>query len=285
MIIWLASYPKSGNTWVRSLLSAYLYSKDGIFNFDLLNKIRQFPSNEYFNFFLKGEKEFNNVKKVSDYWIAAQDRINLINDEINFLKTHSALCTLEKNPFTNKINTKAVIYIVRDPRNLVTSFSHHYSMNIEESYNYIINEKKMLTENEYGTGDRGVVSILGSWPKHYESWKNIKFAPILIVKYENLIGDTKNSFMDILNFLSKFTKIKIDEKKILNTINSCTFEKMVEKEKKEGFRESAISKKDNKKLNFFYLGKKNDWRNLLSPEIEKNLREVFFKEMKELGYI
>ena len=284
MIIWLASYPKSGNTWVRSLLSAYLYSKDGIFNFDLLNKIRQFPSKEYFEFFLKKD-QFYDVKKISEYWIAAQDRINLMNEGVTFLKTHSALCTLENNPFTNKINTKAAIYIVRDPRNLVTSFAHHYSMNIDESYNYIINEKKMLTESDFSADERGVASVLGSWSKHYESWTKIKFAPILVVKYEDLTNDTKKSFTDILNFLNKFTKIKIDEKKIFNTINSCTFEKMVEKEKKEGFSESARSKKDNKKLNFFYLGKKNDWRNLLSSEIEKNLREVFFKEMKELGYI
>ena len=60
MIIWIASYPKSGNTWVRSLLSAYLYSNDGIFDFKLLNKIGQFPNKEYFNFFLK---EFNDIKE------------------------------------------------------------------------------------------------------------------------------------------------------------------------------------------------------------------------------
>ena len=128
MIIWIASYPKSGNTWVRSLLSAYLYSDDGIFNFDLLNKIQQFPSKEYFEFFLKDLKD---IKKVSDYWIAAQDRINLLNDGTSFLKTHSALCTLENNSFTNKLNTKGAIYVVRDPRNVITSISHHYSLNIE----------------------------------------------------------------------------------------------------------------------------------------------------------
>ena len=103
MIIWIASYPKSGNTWVRSLLSAYLYSEDGIFNFDLLRKIDQFPSKRYFEFFLK---DFRDIKKISDYWIAAQDRINLLNKGTTFMKTHSALCKLENNSFTNKRNTK-----------------------------------------------------------------------------------------------------------------------------------------------------------------------------------
>ena len=77
MIIWIASYPKSGNTWLRSLLSSYLYTNDGTFNFDLLKKIQQFPSEPYFRFFLK---DFQDIKKVSNYWIAAQDRINLLND-------------------------------------------------------------------------------------------------------------------------------------------------------------------------------------------------------------
>ena len=141
MIIWIASYPKSGNTWVRSLLSAYLYSKNGIFNFDLLKKIPRFPKKKYFDFFLK---DLSDIKKVSNYWIAAQDRINLYSDDTIFMKTHSALCTFENNSFTNKINTKGAIYVVRDPRNVITSISHHYSLNIEESYNFIINSYNFL---------------------------------------------------------------------------------------------------------------------------------------------
>ena len=81
MIIWIASYPKSGNTWIRSLLGAYLYSDDGVFNFNLLNKIDQFPGKQHFEFFLK---DFKNIKKVSAHWIAAQDRINLLNNETTF---------------------------------------------------------------------------------------------------------------------------------------------------------------------------------------------------------
>jgi len=277
MIIWIASYPKSGNTWVRSLLSAYLYSNDGIFNFDLLKKINQFPSKQYFKKFLK---DFKDIKKVSNYWIAAQDRINLFNDRPIFLKTHSALCTLENNPFTNKNNTKAVIYVVRDPRNLITSLSHHYSMNMEKAYIFIINKQQMTMVSEWGKDDFGIASVLGNWSTHYKSWKNIKFAPTLVVKYEDLLNNTNNTFKSILNFLSRLMDIKIDEKKIINTVNSCSFEKLVEKEKNEGFDEAVSSKKK-----FFYLGKKNNWQNLLNPEMEQKTREAFQKEMKELGYI
>ena len=79
--------------------------------------------------------------------------------------------------------------------------------------------------------------------------------------------------------------IKIDENKILKTIESCSFENLSKKEEIEGFNESIYSKKKDKKLKFFYLGKKNDWKNLLNSEIEQKTREAFQKEMKELGYI
>jgi len=277
MIIWIASYPKSGNTWVRSLISAYLYSINGIFNFDLLNKIQQFPSKQYFKFFLK---DFRDIKKVSNYWIAAQDRINLYNDRPIFLKTHSALCTLENNPFTNKNNTKAVIYVVRDPRNLITSISHHYSKSMKDSYAFIINKQKMIMVGDWGKDDFGIASVLGNWSMHYKSWRDIKFAPILVVKYEDLLNNTSNTFKSILNFLNKLMDIRIDEKKIINTINSCNFETLAKKEKNEGFDEAINSKKE-----FFYLGKKNNWKKLLDPKIAEEIRKIFKEEMKELGYI
>ena len=68
MIIWLASYPKSGNTWMRSIVSSLLYSKDGEFNFKLIKKIDQFPEKRYLRDFVKDFGDFNEIKK---NWIAA----------------------------------------------------------------------------------------------------------------------------------------------------------------------------------------------------------------------
>ena len=239
MITWIASYPKSGNTWVRSLLSTYLYSKDGVFNFNLLRKIDQFPNKKSFEFFLN---DLTDIKQVSQYWIAAQDKINL-KTESTFLKTHSALCTFENNSFTNRQNTKAVIYVVRDPRNIITSLANHFSTSIEESYQFITDRNKLLVHEEGVKSVFGIQSVLGSWADHYNSWNNIKFAPILVIKYENLLKDTKNSLVEILEFIRKFMDIKIDNKKILNTVNSCNFDKLAEMEKNEGFFEAANSKK------------------------------------------
>ena len=127
-------------------------------------------------------------------------------------------------------------------------------------------------------------SFIGSWKYHYSSWKNINFAPIKIVKYEDLISDTHNTFISILEFLKNFMKINIEKKKLINVLESCNFEVLRNKEKKEGFFESPISKNKNKKITFFHLGKKNNWKNILDDSLEKKIRNVFLKEMRELSY-
>ena len=281
MIIWIASYPKSGNTWVRSLLSSYLYSSNGTFNFDLLLKIQKFPSELFLEPFLK---DFTDPKKVSKYWIPSQDKINLGNDNI-FLKTHSALCTFENNSFTNKRNTKAAIYIVRDPRNVITSLSHHNSLSISDAFTFLTNSNQIIAKEQWGGREFGMATVLGSWSDHYKSWRDINFASILIVRYEDLINDIKKTFVSILNFLSNQMEIMIDEKKIVNTIDSCRFDVLSNKEKKEGFVESVAHKESGKKLKFFNLGKENNWKKLLNQRIEEQIRFKFSKEMKELGYI
>ena len=101
--------------------------------------------------------------------------------------------------------------------------------------------------------------------------------------YAPVINDVKKTFMSILNFLSSLMEIKIDEKKIINTIDSCRFDVLSNKEKNEGFIESVAHKESGKKLKFFNLGKKNDWKNLLDSKIEDQIRFKFNKEMKELG--
>ena len=122
MIIWIASYPKSGNTWLRSIISALVYSDDGIFDFNLLKKIQQFPEKIYFKDLIKDFSNFDEIKK---NWIFAQDKINLDN-KIKFFKTHQGKYTVDGDDFTNNINTRAVIYVVRDPRNVINSISNHF---------------------------------------------------------------------------------------------------------------------------------------------------------------
>ena len=127
MIFWLASYPKSGNTLLRSILGSYFFSQDGDFNFNNLYKISQFPTQ---NQFTKLGIDINNDEEVFKNFIKAQELLNFENRNLKFFKTHSSLCKMHGCNFTNLSNSLAVIYIVRDPRNVVSSFAYHYSLNI-----------------------------------------------------------------------------------------------------------------------------------------------------------
>ena len=122
MIIWLASYPKSGNTYVRAFLSAYYFSEDGQFDFGQILKIDQFPHEKFF------KQKVNSIDEASKLWMPIQREINK-DKKIRFFKTHSVLGNYKGNQFTSPETTLGAIYIVRDPRNVLSSLKNHYSYN------------------------------------------------------------------------------------------------------------------------------------------------------------
>ena len=136
-------------------------------------------------------QEPRDLKKISHYWITAQEKINSDN-KLRIFKTHNGNYNFSGNDFTNKKNTVAVIYIVRDPRNLVTSLSHHYELTLNEAFNFLTNKKKIifplnnnLEKNK--NNEREDFNFLSDWKTHYKSWKNIKFCPVKVIRYEDFL--------------------------------------------------------------------------------------------------
>tara|TARA_Y100000996_G_scaffold414857_1_gene407087 strand:+ start:1258 stop:2091 length:834 start_codon:yes stop_codon:yes gene_type:complete len=277
MIIWLASYPKSGNTLLRSILGAYFFSKDGNFNFEDLYKIGQFPS---FRFFKDLNIDINNEKEIFSNYIKAQNLLNKSSKNVNFLKTHAALAKLENCNFTDPSNTLGAIYIVRDPRNVATSFSHHYQMNIDSVVEAMSDENSNLPKNK-----NLPTTFISSWNSNYNSWKALGDRTLLI-KYEELTKFKKETLIKIFNFFEKLgMKKKLDISKLDKIIETTEFTKMQKLEREKKFTESIIDNKTGKKKPFFNLGPKNDWKKILDDRNVKNIEEYFHKEMKELGYL
>ncbi len=276
MFVWIASYPKSGNTLTRSLLASYFFSSDGIFNFELIKNIKQFPKNELF---LKQGININDEKEVIKNYIKVQDSINE-KKSIQFLKTHSYLFNIENNPFTNLNNTLGVIYIVRDPRNIVISSANHNSYSHKHSVEDMINGRPLKKKNE-------IITYTGTWGGNYNSWKSFKnIDRYLLVKYEDFILDKEKSFLQILKFIHKLKKTEfvIDKKKFQKSLDSTSFSQMQNMEDKVGFDESMINK-SGEKVKFFHLGPKNDWKKMLDKKLQKEVEKKFEKEMIELNYL
>ena len=272
MIIWIASYPKSGNTWVRSFLSSYIYPNEEINIFENIQRIKKFPNKSQF----KGIFEINPLERekrfaVCSHWITAQEKINLKN-EVTLLKTHNMGGTVNGNDFTNSKNTLGVIYLIRDPRSVAVSNAYHNNISFDQSIN------DLLDENISATNDGYLFEFRSSWKVNYLSWKNKSFSKI-IVKYEDLHQDAFKNFKKILNFVNTFKRIDIIDEKIKNTQKMCQFSNLSKLEQSEGFIEKLKSEK------FFRKGIIDEWKSQLNNKQIKKIEDAFFNEMKELNYI
>jgi hypothetical protein len=280
MIIWLASYPKSGNTWLRALLSSYLYSQDGKFDFDLLYKIDSFPSERFFKNY---PDKFERPEDTAKYWLTEQEKINQ-SKNITFFKTHNALCKINENRFTNSENTLGAIYIIRDPRNVITSIAHHYQFSKEDALNFMMDEKKGI----FSKVDNRYIAFqpLFSWILNQKSWVENKNFPVLTIRYEDLQSETFTTFKKVLDFINNLTNSKksIDRDKAKEAIRNCDFEKLKKLEKEKGFAESITKKGSDEKIPFFNLGTDNNYKKLLDFKLLNKMNELFQTELVKYNY-
>jgi len=282
MIFWIASYPKSGNTWLRTLISAYYYTKDGTYKDNLIKNIGQFPEKKHF-------QDFDYLSQVvidtTRFWLKAQEKINQ-DKKLRFFKTHNVFGAINGRKFTNKENSIGCIYIVRDPRNVITSLKNHYELDYPDALSWMLNPKKFIHDYE-NLGEYGDFQFISSWENNYKSWKSQNEIPVKIIKYEDLMDKTYVVFTEIIEFINNITKNseKINKLKIKNSIKSTSFNKLKSNEEKFGFSESVKSKKNNKQIPFFFLGPDNDWNKILDDELKNKLNKVFDKNLKEFSYI
>ena len=281
-ISWISSYPKSGNTYLRLLLSAYFYSDEGIVSdFSLIDNIFKISN---YNFIQNNEnvpniEEFiSNPILVSKYWsIVQQNLSNKIKKNL-FIKTHDCMANILDKNFTNSNFTRCFLYIVRDPRSVAVSYSHHTGYDISTTINFLINKNYIIN---YKKEEMTLPEIISSWSVHYNSWKNfLNEGNGKIIKYEDLVKNPKKEFKAILIFLQNFLNFYLNEKKIDNCVKSTKLIKLKKLEEKIGFKEKSINNK-----NFFRKGIVDEWQQVLSKKQIKIIENSFKKEMFELQYI
>ena len=280
MFVWLASYPKSGNTLVRSMLAAYFFSNDGIYNFDLIKNIKQFPN---ITLFENLGVNIKNEKEIIKNYIKVQQTFNKKNS-VQFLKTHSYLFNIDNYAFTDLNNSLGVIYIVRDPRNVITSIKNHYNKDtFSKALEFIKNEKQLLGDLKDSKLETDLPTVISSWKNHYNSWKKIK-TNYLLIKYENLLNKPEEEFFKITDFLEKLSNFKFKKDDIIKSIKATSFDNLKNQERKKGFKEASKDKFGNP-IKFFNLGPENNWYKLLDKKIINSIEESFKNEMIDLGYL
>ena len=275
-IFFIASYMKSGNTWVRSIICSLL--NDGVFHLRDLNKIQLFSQKSSFSklpnikYNSNGNIDFNFI---SDNWLNAQKIIaEKSKESIIFFKTHNVRGIVNGKYFTDANVCSGFIYLIRDPRDIVISYSKHMKISIDKAIDIL------LYKNNYVTEVLNVNEAVCTWENHLNSWVNFKTVPRLIMKYEDMIQDNKKTINQIANFLNIILKNNklTSYKNIENTLKNTSFENLKKLESSEGFVEATNEK-------FFRSGKSQQWKNILSFS-QRNLIEVNLKKtMKIIGYL
>lgn len=186
-IIWIASYPKSGNTFLRFLIASLLYSKDGNFELNIIKNIRQFDIDKYYKFIkkknLKDYKNLNSMKTISKYWKEAQKRSYEVENK-NIFKTHAANLMSDNHKYTDEDRSLGLIYIIRDPRDVVISYSHHTGRSFDDIIEMLMNQNAVL-----GNSKGKIKTPLSTWDIHVKSWSMLN-VPKYFIRYEDLIKNT-----------------------------------------------------------------------------------------------
>ena len=288
-MFWISSYPKSGNTWLRLILCGLFFTEDGnLNNFDLLKKIPGFDSLKNFSFvkekslkdydIIFNGTEYNeeSVLTYSKYWIEAQKRISIDKGKFGLFKTHNARAKINNNYYTDSSITLGFIYISRDPRDIVISYSKHINKNIDETIRFLLDGQIMKKEK---IGNK-MPEIILNWRDHYLSWKKFSEVPSLFLKYEDMLNNIELEVQKITNFFYKNYNIKItnESSKIKNIIKSTKFDNLKKKEFQYGFPEHSHS-------TFFRIGQQKQWSKILNQKQIEAIEEKFKNQLIELNYI
>ena len=271
--IFLASYPKSGNTWLRSIIGNF-YNFDKEFSLNDLKSIPLLSIKKHFSEF--ENKVYINNDELHFDWVAqniikCQKILNNKLNHLNIFKTHSVR---HKN-FTNETVNAGFIYIVRDPRDIIVSLKNFSGKEIDKTIDeFLFSKSLMITTN-------GAQELLSTWELNVQSWLNYNSVPRLIIKYEDLKLNPKEIILNIKEFLNKIHSLNINlrDQDIDKIIENTNFNNLKKLEDKNGFDEATIHS------NFFRSGTSNQWKDVLTNTqinlIEKNLKSM----MRYFNYI
>lgn len=270
-IWWIASYPKSGNTWVRMFLNAYLTG------FPLnINSGFQYAIGDNH----PGLWQTTICRQVDQLTVAEQALIRpaVLFNALYFsaakhvcLKTHHAKVKVEDIPLIPVKFSAGGIYIIRDPRDVAISFADHLGDSIDDVINNMGCKQYINTHRI-----SNLAHILTTWSIHVETWvhKN-KDLPIKVTRYEDMLENTDYEFRRILEALGLSD---INEERFKFALDQTKFENLQKLEDKHGFMEKGQGKR------FFRVGKAGQWEDILTQEQIQRIQDNHGEMMEKYGY-
>lgn len=267
-IRWIASYPKSGNTWVRAFLNAYLTGY-----LDINKMVYSETDVNKFKYQAVATQSLESLKpEIALQYRTAALTNTMLESKIRplFLKTHQANANIYGIDLIPKILTHSAIYIVRDPRAVAVSFSNHTNSDVSETIFNMNNMHQCLVQTKQVYTP--LRDYLTTWSNHVKTWLECDLKRCSVVKYEDMLTDPEKVFKHILEIYNLDYKRAQFNKALKLTV----LDKLCKQEAKEGFLE-------NKGRGTFFGGSK-DWREVLTPSQLALIQDNHGEVMEKLGY-
>lgn len=269
-IFWLASFPKSGNTWMRAMFSAYI----NYGHVDINNLVGSYSDSD--NYFLRAvaHKPLKELTYVERQMLRPGQMLHLQEtspfDPV-LVKTHSINGPLEGYPTIPAPVTKGALLIVRDPRDVVVSYADHMGLSIDEAIGALADPNRSIREEGMGHPR----CVVGSWSTHTQSWLDETRFQVSVMCYEDMVENPLWAFGVFLDLLGW----KPDERRLKFAVEACSFEKLQTQESEKGFKEAS-----SKSERFFRQGRVGAWADILTPDEAVRIEEYHGDVMSRFGY-
>lgn len=271
-ILWIASYPKSGNTWIRTFIHNYLTNKRNDINTIHQHSIDEVKSFRYQKY-LSGNQQTTelSVDEICSIRPMVQADIAAAAESTVFVKSHNFQGQYKNYPLHNWSVSSGAIYVVRNPLDVVISLSHYFDYTIDEAIDYMADEMAG-TPNE----TENVPQVITSWSLNVSSWTAEDSRNLLVLKYEDLLANPKKAFRKVESLLG----LKKDPKRLMNAIKNSSFNQLKKQEQSFGFVE-----KHEHANSFFRKGVANQWQQVLSEAQVKRIVDTHREQMQRFKYI
>ena len=270
-IVWLASYPKSGNTWTRAFLVNYLLDAEKPVPINEMHRLTLGDSlTKSYEMVARGPVTGMGPEQILRIRPHVLRAIANNGADINFVKCHNANTKAFGHTLIPPEYTRFAIYIVRNPLDVVPSYSRHFGLSLDKTV-FTIGHPANTTLSD----DKNVKQFIGTWSDHVESWAGAKRFPLHVMRYEDMKADPVKSFGALVKKLG----LTFDQARLEKAIAHASFKELKRQEEEYGFIERSANN-----YSFFHGGQTDGWKSELTPEQIAKVRQDHGKVMRKYGY-
>ena len=266
-LVWLASYPKSGNTWLRVFLHNFLLQPEAPHNINALTEVSAVECAAAF--FGRQDTAFTQIDAQKSR-PAVHQRLTELHPGPVFVKTHNANLAFHDVPLCTPEVTAGAIYVVRDPRDVAVSYSAYLGMGLDEIITFMADPRAAIRGTELQ-----VFEFLSSWSAHALSWVGAKNR--LLVRYEDLLANPEAAFGRVARYLST----TVDAERLRRAIAFSDFSILAAQEQKQGYRAHGVAAQ----APFFRAGRSGQWRDVLTSTQAQKITAAHGEVMRNFGYL